>query len=249
MTEAFQTPILDLASCADTVYNVHKAGDAGNQDACTPGLGWMEIRDLRTEDTKSGFLGCVYKNTVDGVVVVAFRGTVMGSRTKGHGAAWKNIKTDVGLWAKSVAPNCTDIAMETIGKAQKVRSAEQGIILTGHSLGGAIAVITAVLTGKPACTFNAPSVSKVLSGTCFGGVTVKVSNAMRNFSEDRILNFNVRFDPVSKSSTATGRVVKLPSVGFVGSQHGQGTVIKALEKTTWGKKPFDRALADAGGSL
>ncbi len=93
----------------------------------------------------------------------------------------------------------------------------QGLLLTGHSLGGALAIIAAARYGLPAVTFNAPGVmdSCVLAARLPGprsGLGSFLATVGRCVSGGRMLNIRITADPVSSLFTTglqSGRRVEL----------------------------------------
>lgn len=233
---------MDLAQASNAVYNINRTRGSTppTKTSETAPPGYRSL--LALEAIEVGFLGAVYEKFRVNALIVALRGTVANEGGKGRLVGGGNIATDVGLWAIERAPTSLAHIEMLIQQAQACAGNRQ-VILTGHSLGGALAVIAAVKCGLPAAVFNSPSVSKILRGGVFRGATVKVSGAQLSAAENNILNFNMQYDPVSKSSTAVGRVQQLPRDGLnIFAQHSQDMVINSLRKTNWGSVTFGRAL-------
>jgi hypothetical protein len=122
-----------------------------------------------------------------------------------------------------------------------------GLYLTGHSLGGALAIIAAARYNLPAVTFNAPGVmdSCVLSNIVPAPGQKKLWQLMtsvaRCFLGSRMLNFRIGLDPVS-SYFSTGlqsgvltQVEGAPQCGFdLLCRHGKDSCRAAMRHRTDG---------------
>ncbi|ANC90562.1 hypothetical protein A6A40_00785 [Azospirillum humicireducens] len=232
--------ILDLAIAANTVYNFQKGrgNDAAAftkaEDAsrCPPGFQML----VSMEETSVGFFGAVYKEKHSKHFIVAYRGTAVGSSSSGQMAGLKNLKTDIGLYAIESLPSCLSYATQLYELARKTLPGDQPV-LCGHSLGGAIATIVAVENAAPCCAFNAPTVSKMVRGGIIHGPYVRVKKEDLPEIEKNIVNFNLQWDPISKSSKAVGKVIKLPATMANGG-HSQDKVVANIKSSKYASMSF-----------
>lgn len=232
--------ILDLAVAANTVYNFQKG--RGNDEAAFKKAegarrappGFQVI--FTHEDTDVGFFGAVYQEKHSSEYIIAYRGTAVGSSTSGQMAGTKNLKTDIGLYAIESLPAGIRAA-KLLLKQARILLEGQTPILCGHSLGGAIATIVAVQKGLPCCAFNAPTVSKMVRGGIIHGPYVRVHQDDLSAVEKKIVNFNLQWDPISKSSKAVGKVIKLPATLATGG-HSQDKVVANIKTSKYASMPF-----------
>jgi hypothetical protein len=232
--------ILDLAVAANTVYNFQKG--RGNDEAAfkkaegarraPPGFQVL----LTHEDTDVGFFGAVYQEKHSDQYIVAYRGTAVGSSTSGQMVGTKNLKTDIALYTIESLPAGIRAAHLLLEQAKMLLGADRPI-LCGHSLGGAIATIVAVEAALPCCAFNAPTVSKMVRGGIIHGPYVRVQQDNLPAIEKQIINFNLQWDPISKSSKAVGKVIKLPATLMTGG-HSQDKVVANIKSSKYASMPF-----------
>ena len=235
-----QVTVLDLAVAANTVYNFQKG--RGNDAAAFEKVESLDRAPadyqviFTHEDTTVGFFGAVYKHGKSNQYIVSYRGTAVGSSTSGQMVGGKNLKTDIGLYAIESLPSCVRAAHLLLEQA-KILLGDAKPILCGHSLGGAIATIIAVETASPCCAFNAPTVSKMVRGGIIHGPYVRVEKTDLPAIEKQIINFNLQWDPISKSSKAVGKVIKLPATLRSGG-HSQDKVVANIKSSKYASMPF-----------
>jgi hypothetical protein len=140
----------DLASAkvhlalADDVYNDVPNPPAGWRVAGEDDLARLGLDATDLEEPGSSFRARVYADA-DGGYVVAFRGSATAED-------WRNnfqqgLGLDSGHYDKALV----------IG--ERLRTAGEDVVLTGHSLGGGLASAAAVASGLEADTFNAAGLS------------------------------------------------------------------------------------------
>ena len=126
--------------------------DARNEAPIPPG--WTELKDYAISGSGTGavlsgagFSARVYRGP-GGDIVISYAGTQFGGSGIGQAGDWLsgNMPLAIGLYGQQ--------AMAAAELYQKVR-AEQGnnISFTGHSLGGGVAAMMAVLFDRPAKVF------------------------------------------------------------------------------------------------
>lgn len=71
------------------------------------------------------------------------------------------------------------------------------LAITGHSLGGGLATLLAVKTGRPAVTFNAPGVTRSLADSLPRDLITTSSAVPGELAQVRIVHIRARFDVVS----------------------------------------------------
>lgn len=105
--------------------------------------GWSKVPDFDRRDDKTGFHGAVYQSNDGKKIAVVFEGTTSP----------KDWRTDAAI-AAALPTEQLDSAVVLAGDAA-VRFKGKEIVVTGHSLGGALAQYAAGVLGLEAYTFNA----------------------------------------------------------------------------------------------
>jgi len=168
-----------------------------------------------------GFQACVYKQ-ITGPSVLAIRGT---------DDAWDGLVDDVQIASGWMPPQ----ARLAIDKARPLR----GAWVTGHSLGGALAVITASHAGLPAVSFNAPGVMDAcVQSSAFAmaqGPKAFFAVVQRCVAGTNIRNIRIAGDLVSSFFTTglqSGRTAEhsAPACGSLDAlcRHEMDTVLSAV---------------------
>lgn len=149
-------------------------------------FGWTR---LSSEGRRSGFFGAVFqKPNGRGIdYVVTYRGTD-SARDWLANAGFSGLPSIALL-----AQRKTAMELVTIARGYAQGSGDR-LYLSGHSLGGGLAQMTAVAAGLPAVTFCAPAVTADLltAGMAF-------FNALSN--KPKIVNFRVVGDPIALTDT------------------------------------------------
>jgi len=130
-----------------------------------------------------GFYAALYIRAEDGAKVLAFRGT---------DDLWDGLLDDTTIAVGGVPPQAAP-ALIVAQSAGFNRSS----YLTGHSLGGALAIIAASHLGCPAATFNAPGVMDSCARSAPAAGTGFFRVLARCISNPRIMNKRINGDPVS----------------------------------------------------
>jgi hypothetical protein len=137
-----------LALMASDVYNAKAVPPPGFREATTSDLGALKLTESDLKSGSSTFKARVYVSGTgtDAKYVVAFRGT--------------EGKSDWISNAKQAFGQSSDHYKKALIIGQQiVRSGNQNVTLTGHSLGGGLASATAIASGQDAVTFNAAGLS------------------------------------------------------------------------------------------
>jgi hypothetical protein len=124
-----------------------------------------------------------------------------------------------------------------------------GLLLAGHSLGGALAIITAARRNLPAVTFNAPGVMD----SCLATTPTQAASGLRQFFNmvarcvvnSRVKNIRINADPVSSVFT-TGlqpgarKEYSAPQCGLdLLCRHGIATCVSAVRAESANYKEFN----------
>ncbi|MEG2804994.1 hypothetical protein [Stenotrophomonas sp.] len=133
------------ASLADLAYSSPTLGNDGKYD--TMQADGIKYKVLGHSDKASGYQGTIFQNPNTGEIIVAHRGTEFVRQPGPDGAVDAAMIGRVNLQAKD-AIALTEMAVR-LAKEQNV-----DISVTGHSLGGALAQITAHRFNLPGDAFN-----------------------------------------------------------------------------------------------
>lgn len=217
--------LLELANMSNAAYEPDLAR---NQVVS----GWRCERFHRASGSLNGFQGAIFSK--GGVKVVAFRGTDQAMDVVA------DIKLGLGM-------NSTYF---DLGEQFASIASGPNVIVTGHSLGGAIAQVVANRTGHVLATFNAPGVGVILSRNILRsnplmnvvrahGMAVSairhprqaVSDVANTFRIVRGINLCLQNDVVSQVGNHYGRVLRIPGTSSnPKTEHGLLTVISVLEQ-------------------
>lgn len=145
----------EYARLSSDSYNDRSKEKDSNKTVSIGGIDYkiLDVANAPTKkDSKTGYQGTAYRRVDTGEVVIAHRGTEPNA---------KDVKTDAGMVFNG-HNNQLDEAIEFTKRAMALAKQEAGktgqplsVSITGHSLGGTLAEITAAKTGLHAETFNA----------------------------------------------------------------------------------------------
>ncbi len=227
---------LQLSQLAAAVY-----GDVPPPD------GWTRIDSGGAG--RFGFQAAAYKG--EGQTVVAFRGT-----TASAGDAAADLMLGAGMNTSHYA-QADDFVQDYL--------AADGLVLCGHSLGGAIAQIVGNRSQMKFATFNAPGVAVLASrnilsangamfGLRLGGAVLSAvarpvqaaKDVRATFRVAQGVNICLTFDVVSRTGVHYGKVVRIPGTDANPvHQHSIATVVKVLETNPVGKLGIDHYFPSA----
>jgi len=134
------------AKLSDLAYTSPKVGKDGEYDPVK--VDGVEYKVIAHSDTRSGYQGTVYQNTLTKEFIVAHRGTEFDRQPGLDGAVDFGM---IGTRANAQANDAIKLTEIAIDRAHQEGSA---VSVTGHSLGGALAQITAHRFNLPGNAFN-----------------------------------------------------------------------------------------------
>ena len=223
---------LDLAHLSDNAYlNPDERVQDPKDREVTLVLGHRYRVIEHVDNQITGYQGTVFQRVDTGQVIVAHRGT----EAVGH-----DVATDLAMVAARTnlqAPEAIALTSRAIEHAKSDsdrRGTPSDVIVTGHSLGGALAQVTAHHFDLKGETFNAYGAASLSRRIPEGGGSV-INHVMAN-------------DPVSAASPHYGEVRMYAKQNEIDTlkRHGYG------EELTLGSvfvAPATRAIATAGMSL
>jgi hypothetical protein len=125
---------VEHARLCDDIYRYDRNYRGSNPNAYPAPEGWER---LEISSTGSGFMAATYRSTIDGSIVVVFRGTDPG-----------DYRDPVFGWTQTAQ------ITEAIAYAEAAKAKYPTLTITGDSLGGGLAAVAANATGAPADIFN-----------------------------------------------------------------------------------------------
>jgi hypothetical protein len=158
----------------------------------------VDYRILANSDQRNGYQGTIYQRLDTREIIVAHRGTEPG---RSAGETFRDlVRTDGGMVVGSInnqapdAINLTQRALEFARQEGERSGRTPPVTVTGHSLGGTLAQITAHRFGLQGETFNAYGAAALRHGVSEGGdnvinhvrATDVVSAGARHYGQVRI---------------------------------------------------------------
>lgn len=220
------TTILDIAEIANDIYDT----------------GSSRTRSNFTRNRSNGFQGALYEQ--GNYLVVAFKGT--------HNR--HDLVSDFQL-AVGRHPEQLEDARGLFEAGLGARGSRR-LLLTGHSLGGALCQAVGYLTKTPFISFNAPPMATNMAnpawvsaaragfaglagaagGFLIGGLVYAAASkagqlALGKVMPELALNIRLPYDPVSSSSWGgghVGNVMTIPATPWTFNRHSMGNVIASL---------------------
>ncbi|MDH5571446.1 MAG: hypothetical protein OEY89_06750 [Gammaproteobacteria bacterium] len=164
--------LLDCARISEDVYSkkVNFTSDS-----------WVEVGQP-VINKSSGFYSRLYRNKKSAEFVIALRGTEVTD--------WGDIVADLAIIKRKLSPQFIDAYHAYEAYKRTIKSNK--FLITGHSLGGALAKYIAARYGEKAIAFNAPGIKGMGAGLA----------SMHH--KATIHNVNALLDPVSKFGDSFG---------------------------------------------
>lgn len=217
------THILDYAMLADSVYNDSPTVDGFVMTAFKRG-------------GNDGLQAAAF--TKNGATIVAFKGTSTAMDVVA------DIKLGVGINTSLFSEGEQFVAQHAAG---------EGVVVTGHSLGGAIAQTVGNRRRMPFVSFNAPGVALLASQNIAtvnpvlgvmrlaGGAISAVRHPMQTmrdigsaFHDSLGVNYRLSGDLVSQWGLHYGPIVNLVGSGDALEQHRMGSMLDVLQRSSDG---------------
>ena len=198
-TDIITVALKALLDAAFDTYNAPYGGGAITADG---------YQALAPAPADAGFEAVAYKDTNpdDGAtsIIVAFRGTSLNQIP----AAIKNILADTGFPLGVANALLQRYISDAASYLSSIASANQNaqIMITGHSLGGAIAQILGKVSGLATAAFNAPG-----TGQLFGALSGLAGSVANLGDGGTNINYRVTGDQASFAGTPLGQTYSLPS--------------------------------------
>jgi len=150
------------AYLSDLVYRVSKIDVRDDQHFIDPTGGAWVLKDF-ISDTSTGYQGAVFVNADTNKVILVNRGTELSLSTLGE--VINDVSNDVtmgvgALPAQFVSARLAYDSAKDVATALGVASSD--IVITGHSLGGALAQLLGAANGNQTETFNAYGAGNLL---------------------------------------------------------------------------------------
>ena len=218
----------DYAALADDAYKDRAVGRWAPEEAEVVPIGGHDYRILEHVNNKNGYQGFIYQRVDTNEIVVAHRGTEQPLH---------DVVTDLGMVVARTNLQADDAIALTaranqFAQREETRSGQHlDVTVTGHSLGGSLAQISAHHHGLKGETFNAYGAASLGYRIPEGG------NAM--------VNHVMSADPVSAASGHYGQVKVYANQTEINNLYGSGFRNGAVA----GFLMPDSALLAAGRSL
>ncbi|PKH70362.1 lipase [Stenotrophomonas sp. Betaine-02u-21] len=218
----------DYAALADDAYKDRAVGRWAPEEAEVVPIGGHDYRILEHVNNKNGYQGFIYQRVDTNEIVVAHRGTEQPLH---------DVVTDLGMVVARTNLQADDAIALTaranqFAQREETRSGQHlDVTVTGHSLGGSLAQISAHHHGLKGETFNAYGAASLGYRIPEGG------NAM--------VNHVMSADPVSAASGHYGQVKVYANETEINNLYGSGFRNGAVA----GFLIPDSALLAAGRSL
>jgi len=226
----------ELLQCADAAYKTGAEEQGklpeGYRSLSSEEMDRLGVTQAMLVDEASGYKASVYYKEPGGPYVVAFAGSDFDS--DGRDAV-----NDL-----AGAHGTTKQDLLAIQLARQVSSSGEGVVFTGHSLGGRQASLAAIATGAPAVTFNPAGTSaSAISYALYardGNDTVAAAAHLSEAASavtvyrtegDLLSNLQEGLDPLAPPAFGDNRyTVHDPTGGDPVHQHSQGSLFEAFDQ-------------------
>ena len=189
----FSTPIrIDLVKPGDAASNVYN-----ETTSSAPPTGYTPF-DYGTD--YGGFLARAYENDDKSQVIIAFRGTVPDNLENWEANASFGTQTTPSTTLQNYASFAANFVARVHGEVP-----DANIMLTGHSLGGAVAQLVGKESGCLTNVFNAPG-----AGAVFNALSMQLAPVLNLDKGQPDTNYRVFGDQVSLTGVAISDIFTMP---------------------------------------